>query len=704
MPRLTKEERLSRVHAEALRRFDAIQDVCADERKQCLQDRRFYSIAGAQWEGQLGEMFANKPMFEVNKVHLQVMRLISEYRNNRISVDFAPKDGSPKDDLSDACDALYRADEQDSAADEAYDNAFEEAVGGGFGAWRLRACYEDEYDPENERQRIRFEPIFDADSCVFFDPNAKRQDKSDAKFAFVITPQAPSDYEDEWGDSPASWPKDIDGTQFDWAAPDVVYVAEYYVAETESETKVTFQLITGDTEDYFLDDLEEDPTILERLTAQGAREIKRRNTKERKIRKYIMSGGKVLEDCGHIAGKCIPIVPVFGKRWIVDGIERMSGHVRTAKDAQRLKNMQVSRLGEIAALSPIQKPILTPEQVQGHQVMWSEDNVKNYPYLLINPIMDASGQTVAGGPVGMTHPPAIPPALGALLELTEQDLRDLLGSAQNGDQIVSNIGAKTVEMVQNRLDMQTFIYMSNMAKAVRRCGEIWLSMAKELYSPAEGEEIRMKGYDSQGSPMAVEMGAPIIDKRTGKVVMKNDLSKADMDVAVHVGPTSQSRRDGLVRTMTSLLPVVQDPETQTVLQAMVMMNLEGEGLSEVRDFFRKKLVNLGAMKPNDEDLAAMQAAAENAQPDPQTVYLQAAAKEAEAKAVKAMADSAKTVADTELTRAKTAETLSGLDIDRGKAAVEMAKELENAVQGANLPAQGQGVMQTMGVPPAQFGE
>lgn len=134
MARLTKEERLANVHQDALTEFDTIQSAMRDERLQCLQDRRFYSIAGAQWEGALQDQFENKPRFEVNKVHLSVMRIINEYRNNRITVDYVSKEGNEDDRLADACDGLYRADEQDSGADEAYDNAFEEAVGGGFGA------------------------------------------------------------------------------------------------------------------------------------------------------------------------------------------------------------------------------------------------------------------------------------------------------------------------------------------------------------------------------------------------------------------------------------------------------------------------------------------------------------------------------------------------------------------------------------------
>ena len=159
----TKAERLAEVHARALKEFDAIHMALKDERLQCLQDRRFYSMAGSQWEGPLGEQFASRPRFEFNKVHLAVIRIFNEYRNNRISVDFTPKDGTSGQDVADTCSGLFRADEQDSGAQEAYDNAFEEAVGGGFGAWRVRAVYEDEDDDENDQQRCAFEPIFDAD-------------------------------------------------------------------------------------------------------------------------------------------------------------------------------------------------------------------------------------------------------------------------------------------------------------------------------------------------------------------------------------------------------------------------------------------------------------------------------------------------------------------------------------------------------------
>ena len=685
MSQKSKEEKLRDIHAEALAEFDNIQTSVRDERLQCLQDRRFYSIAGAQWEGALGDQFENKPRFEVNKIHLAVIRIFNEYRNNRITVDFTSADGEQRDALTDTCDGLYRADEQASVADEAYDNAFEEAVGGGFGAWRLRTVYEDEEDPENDRQRIRIEPIFDADSSVFFDLGAKRQDKSDAKSCFVITSMTRNDYKDTWDDDPISWQETLHQHAFDWCTPDVVYVAEYYRVEEKSEAVRIFRTLTGGEERYTLTDFENDESLEATLQAVGTVEVRRKKYKTRRVHKYIMSGGKILEDADFIAGKCIPIVPVYGKRWFVDNIERCMGHVRLAKDAQRLKNMQLSKLGEISALSSVEKPIFTPEQVSGHQVMWSEDNIKNYPYLLINSITDQNGNQTISGPVAYTRSPAIPQAMAALLQITEQDMQDILGNSQQADKMVSNISGKAVEMIQSRLDMQTFIYMSNFSKGMKRCGEIWLSMAREVYSE---DGRKMKSITSSGDAQSIELMRPMIDQETGGVIYENDLSSANFEVNVDIGPSSSSKRAATVRSLTGMISITSDPETSQVLQAMAMMNMEGEGLSDANAYFRKKLLRMGVIKPTEKEAEELMAEMNGQPQDPNAMYLQAAAEEATAKAAKARADTVKIVADAELSRARTVETLSNVDMESQDHALNLAREIGGAVVEQAQPEDG----------------
>jgi len=679
---LTKEQKHATVHQEALVQFDRIMTACRSEREQCLRDRRFCDIAGAQWEGSLGQQFKNKPKFEVNKIQLNVQRIINEYRNNRISVDFVSRDGDKNDDIADVCDGLYRADEADSVANEAKDNAFEEGVKGGFGAWRLRACYEDEYDEDNMQQRIRIEPIFEADSTVFFDVDAKRYDKADAKHCFVLVPMTPEGYRAEYDDDPNGWTREIESGGFDWSTPDIVYVAEYYKVEDAGVTFVHFQSPTGDTKKLVLSELDEEDW--DELTATGWVETARKRKKVRKVRKYMMSGGGILEDCGYIAGDQIPIVPFFGKRSVVDGIERCVGHVRPAKDAQRLKNMQLSKLGEISAYSSIEKPILTAEQISGHQVMWQDDNIKQYPYLLINPVTDPAGQQVIAGPVGYTKPPQVPQALAALLQITEADMAELLGSRGEADKIVSNISGKAVELIQSRLDMQTYIYMSNLAKSEGRAGEIWLSMMRDVYVE---ESRKMKTIGVNGEVGQVEVNRPSVNDN-GEEVYGNDLASAKLGVFVEVGPSFNSQRDAMARSLTSLLAVTNDPETAQIIQSMLIMQMEGEGLNDIREFFRRRLVMVGAIKPTEEEKKELAVAQAGKGQDPNTVLALAMAQEASAKANKAEAEVLETLANTELTRAKTVETVSKVQSEqRDQAMTQISR-----------------IMQQYGIRPAELGE
>lgn len=659
MARKTKTE----IHADALRKFNASQGPLRDERMMCLQDRRFYSIAGAMWEGPLEQQFENKPKLEVNKIHLAVIRIFNEFRNNQISATFVPKDGAKNDKLADACNGLFRASEQDSMAEEAYDNAFEEGVGGGIGAWRLRSEYEDEEDEDNTKQRICIEPIFDADSCVFFDINAKRYDKADAKYCFVLTAMPREEYKEEYDDDPASWPKAIHQTEFDWLTPDVVYIAEYYLVDYKTELIHYFrglELMDGEAEEIKVSDEDLTEEKQRELDATGYHEVRQKKVKRKTIHKYLMSGSKILEDCGIIAGKNIPIVPFYGKRWFIDNVERCMGHVRLAKDVQRLKNMQLSKLAEISALSSVEKPIFTPEQMLGHGVMWAEDNIKNFSYLLINPTYDQQGNPVAIGPIAYTKAPSIPQAMAALLQTTEQDIQDILGNQQAGEQLQANMSGIAVELIQNKLDMQTYIYISNMAKSKKRSGEIWLSMAKDIIVE---ENRKMKSVGYNGEVSSIEMMKPIVDE-DGNQTYENDLSEADFDVNTDIGPTSSSKRSAVVRRLTDMLPaVINDPETSQVIVATIMENTEGEGLSDIREYFRNKLLRMGAAKPTKEEAQQLAAEQANAQPDANTQFLQASAEQAGAQAAKARADTILVVAKAEETKAKTAETLAGIDRD-----------------------------------------
>ena len=267
-----------------------------------------------------------------------------------------------------------------------------------------------------------------------------------------------------------------------------------------------------------------------------------------------------------------------------------------------------------------------------------------------------------------------------LLQITEQDISDLLGNQQNGEQMVSNISGKAVELIQSKIDMQTYIYMSNMAKSIKRAGEIWLSMARDVMVESGR---KLKGIGSQGQMSTVELAKPVLNPDTGAVEYENDLSKAKFDVSVEVGPSSESKRASTVRSLMGMMQLATDPETQQVLGSMAMLNMEGEGIADVRDFFRNRLIKMGVVKPTPEEqqalLEELQQAQSQQQPDPQAQYLQAAAMEAQAKAGQAQANTAYTLARAEETKAKTVETLAGIQQKERENVLNTAKALQEVV-------------------------
>jgi hypothetical protein len=679
---MSKETKLAEIHQEAVLEFDVIQSALRNERLQCLQDRRFTSISGAQWEGPLGDQFENKPRFEVNKVHMSVLRICNEYRNNRITVSFASKENGDYDKLADTCAGLYRADEYDSGAQEAYDNAFEEAVTGGIGAWRLRTEYAYPEDADDERQRIRIEPIYDADSSVFWDLNSKRYDKSDAKQCFVLYSMTPAAYREEFNDDPASWPKTIQQLRFDWLTPDVVYVCEYYRIEEKTEVVTYIKSLMGEEKTLSEDEMESEWPTYEKL---GWYKVREKKFKRKKCHKYILSGNSILEDCGILAGNNIPIVPMYGKRWFVDNVERCMGHIRLAKDVQRLKNMQLSKLAEISAISSVEKPIFTPEQVAGHQVMWSEDNLRNFPYLLVNPLTDMNGNQQAAGPIAYTKSPTPPPAMAALLTITEADMQEVLGNGQNAEKMLSHVTGKAVDMIQNALSNQSFIYMDNMGRSIKRSGEIWLSMARDIFIESDR---KMKSIADNGKVELVKLMHPTMNQDTGEIELENDMTKAVFDVIVEVGPTSASKRTATVKSLTGMMAMTQDPEMLKVLSSMIMMNMEGEGIGDVRDYFRKQLLRMGVIKPTEMEKQEMILEMQNQTPSPENNYLIAAADKEATAAIKNRADTILIAAKADEQRAKALETLSKVDLNRLEIVQKVVPSMipQGGITGAPQPA------------------
>lgn len=640
----------------ALTQFNTITTATRDERMLSLEDRRFVFIQGAQWEGDWGQQFENCLRIQVNKTQRGHDKIINDYRANRFAVEFRPVEGQGDGDTADLLNGLMYADMYRSKGQQALDNAFSDGAAGGFGAWRLMNEYEDEFDPDNDHQRIGIYQIVDADQRVFFDLDAKLYDKSDARYAYVMHSMTPEAFRAEYGDDRiATWPENRSRPNwFDWFRPAIIYIAEYYeVEETTEELRIYTRDLTGEEFRHFARDMTDE--MVSDYTDRGFT-VRKRKVKRKRVHKWKLSGAEVLEDCGYIAGGRIPIIPFYGKRVFIDNIERFKGHVRDAKDPARVYNSIVSKLEETASQSPREVPIFAPEQVEGLQDHWSRLNLDRHPYALAYPLTNpTTGDIVSAGPQAYLKPADLPPVLASLLQIMGQDIAEITNADDGSLEIRSNVSAEAMDMASSRVDAKSYIYIDNFQQSMQCFGEVYLGMAREVYCE-EGREVQTMNED--GHTTTARLGELYTDPKTGVSGKRYDLSVGKFNVVSAVTEATSTRRDKTVRAMASVATAaaaIQDPTLGKAALYTGVKNMDGEGMDDLKAFVHKQAVAMGLDEPTPEEA---QEAAQNQQPDPNAILTAAQAKAFEAQAGKLMADTQVSLAKVEETKTQSIKNLA----------------------------------------------
>jgi hypothetical protein len=636
------------IWSEGYNRFNQHWLVEQEERMQALQDRRFVTIAGAQYEGPWGQLFGNSVTVEINKTAQGVDTIERQYKQNRYTVQFRPVDQPDDNEAANTLNGMYRADFYLSKGQQALDNAFTEAVQGGYGAFRLTNVYCDDCDEDDDKQKIVWETIVDADQNVYWDLNAKLADKSDAAYCFVISHLTKEAFADRFGaDKMTSWPEKFLKPFYDWYTPELVRVAEYYklVEKPDTVYKLTLGVDPSQTMKIYKSD-EDYKAKLRDAKVRGYAVTMTKDIKRKECRKWILSGQQCLSDPEGklIAGAIIPVIPVYGKRSYIDNLERCRGHVRLAKDPQRVYNTQISKLVENAAQTPFEVPILTAEQISGHENEWAEANLNRAAYRVINTIIDEStGQKVVAGPVGTLSPPQLPPVMSELIQLTSNDIQELTNSQDGAGQVKANVSSEAMDIAATRTDDKAALYLDNMMQAVQRSGEIYQAMAQDIYFE-DDRSVTTLDYNKKQQPVfkSATINTRGVDAN-GDQVTKNAIAKGQYHIIADVTDATNLKRDKTVKVLSNAIQIVapSDPKLGAILTAAMVINMDGEGMEDIQSYLHNQLVQEGVIKPTPEEAAELQKQQELAAqqgPSPEDQLVLSTAKRQETLAEKDLAD------------------------------------------------------------------
>lgn len=595
-------------------------------------------------------------------------KLVAEMRKNPIDVMYRPKDGAAPDS-ADVLMGMYRTDMRHNTAKISVNIGVREQIEAGVGAWRLVAEHEDQ-DPTSNNQVIRRVPIHEACSHVIWDCNSKQMDKSDARHCTIINPMSTDgwkQYAEDHGldeEEMPSFQSPDSNWLFPWISKDVVYVGEYYEVEEKKETVFIYiDPMTGEPVSYFKRDIKD---VIDELAERGMQKVAEKKVTRRRVYKSIITCTSVLKDRELIAGEHIPIVPVFGEWSFAGDKEVYEGVVRLTKDGQRLRNMIMSFNADIVARNPQKRPFFYPEQIAGYEHMYSGTDA--YPYYLINRT-DENGGDLPPTPVAYMEEPAVPQANAYMLEAATQAVNQVATMGVDADAANGQVAFDTVNQLNMRADLETYVFQDNLATAMRRDGEIYASMVNDIYDVPRNVMMTLE----DGSEKQVQLLTQVVDYQSGQVVTLNDI-RGRYECYTDVGPSFQSMKDQNRAEIQELLAKVPPgtPEWQMLLLQYFML-LDGKGVEMMREYANKQLVTMGLKKPETpEEMQMVQEAQQQPQqPSPEQLQAQgvlltgqADLLNAQVKQQQLLVDAAKVESANQLNQAKIAEIFNNMDLDK----------------------------------------
>lgn len=661
--------------------------------RQPVIDERIMDMIFSRWsqnEDQMSDVATTEFQGQFDIISREKRRIQSELRQNEIEVKFRSKTDDD-DEADELLQGKYRTDRRLSKSRQCFQIAQDDQVDVGFGAWRLVTEDEDDVDTLSTNVEIRRKAIPEAVRRVFFDCNAVLLDKSDAHCCSVITSFTEKGYERFLEENEIST-DDLAFTSFDqpyqsiyeqWVGIRTAYPLFSNADKTLSILEF-FNLEPKRTVYYLYMDDEGQPYSIKREIAKDMPDlgepIRKKTVIETECWKYITNGIDILKRTKVPGGK-IPIIPVYGERNFVRGIENHYGIIKSARDPQCLINSVYNYLASMMMFSPVPKPEFDPREIEGvEEYHEGSANSHTLAYALRNKLVkdESTGETLDFRQATYTQPPQIPPAIGAMMQSLPGLTDSILNPGVTEDAFDTQASGVALMEINKQIGIQSFIYLDNFAEAMRRDGEIYACMAAEVFDTER--KFVLTNYD--GTTKEEVVNEEVYDFTSfdpESFEFESSKSKAiygkRFDVQYDVGPSHQSKREATLANLKEIYQTLPDGDPiKKVVQLNILSREQGEGLDELNKYSRYELLAQGlpGFEPQNED-------------EEQFVQqlMQARGQEQGNPAAQLMAEQIKTErlkAETDA-RNETLKTQSAVEKDRAETRYKLAqaeeKELEN---------------------------
>jgi hypothetical protein len=576
---------------EARKRFDRCAEWESSYRKKFIDDIKFEygdSENGYQWpvEKFNDRTRQSRPCLTMNMVNQHNKMISNQARKNKSSVKFLALGNGATKESADVYRDIMRHIEHQSQAQTAYTIARGFQIGPGRGWIRLVT----DYVEGSMDQEIYIEAVNDPLS-VYMDPDCKKRDGRDSKFAHVFDDMPLDDfyaaypkYEGAIADAPLG----IGSMDSDWTNKDHVRVCEYFRKVPRRGKLISF-VHQGQRHTI-------DHDVLKRLVRDpGQRrgiidnpETKVRDTLEWSVEWYLIVGQQIIDHTEWM-GKYIPLIPVLGDMTVINGQLDIKGHTRWMKDAQRMYNYNTSAQVEFVALqgkTPWVAPVKAIEELES---IWNTANVANHSVLPYNH-MDLEGASeVPIPPPQRTDPPNAAPAYQAGMDTALQQIMLTSGQFQNQMGMMGNerTGA-AIDKRQQQSDTAIFHFQDNYGDALVCLGCMVIDLAPHIYDTKRVLQIQGDGgvdYELEIDPTLREgyLKQQGHNNEVVKRVFNPNIGR--YDIAPSVGPEYGSNMEETADALTLIL--TQAPGLTGIIGDLLMASLPFDKAQEAAARLRR---------------------------------------------------------------------------------------------------------------------
>ncbi len=598
---------------EAMRRLR----LAVDTRKEQLDREKAalrFQVAENQWDQTMrdargpttidGVSIPPRPMLSIPKLNQPIQLILNQEKTAHLGVMVHPLDEDANDDTAEVYRDLYRNEERRSRAGLARSWAFDRAVKAGWGVYAIDTTWDDESNNPFD-QRINWRRILYQD-LVYLDPTVQEPDWSDMEWALELTWQPHSRIRREHPESTIAKYDDgelraLAGDEPEWVkftTGDDTGEGEAYCLVAvywRKQYRTRVWVVLDDGSFSYEDEIPEGKQI-HPDPAVG----KRREVQVPTVYRSILTVTEELNEPEEWNGQYIPLIPCVGiEIQPYDGKRRWQGVIEPSMDAQRLFNFAASSAVELAALEPKAPWVMYDGQDEGHEQMWMQSAIRNFPALKVNPNAVGPG----GQPLPFPQRTQVDVGrLGPSMMLLDKAEQFIQASTTTLDQTrIEQMGRRrvahqTINALQEQSEFGNSHYLHNMQTITMPYeAKVVLDLMAKIYD-RPGRVARL--LDMEDNQRAVVLNAPFhVDPRTKRPIRVGeglppqgevkhfDLRKGKYGVTVSIGKSWQSRVEAGADEIGQILTA--DPALMPLIGPTYFRYRDFPGSKEIAELLKK---------------------------------------------------------------------------------------------------------------------